>query len=75
MLSGLSLPHLLVLLVIIILIFGTKKLRNIGGDLGGTIREFKKALGSDADNKNEPPSNPPAANKDDAQTTDQPKSS
>ena len=39
--------HLLVILVIIILIFGTKKLRNMGGDLGGAIRGFKKSMNED----------------------------
>jgi sec-independent protein translocase protein TatA len=32
------------ILTIIIVIFGTKKLRNIGGDLGGAIRSFKQAM-------------------------------
>jgi sec-independent protein translocase protein TatA len=39
--------QLLVILVIIILIFGTKKLRNMGGDLGGAIRGFKKSMSED----------------------------
>ncbi len=41
---GLSLPHLLVVLVIAILVFGTKRLKNIGEDLGGAIKGFRKAL-------------------------------
>ena len=41
---GFSLPHLLVVLVIAILVFGTKRLKNIGEDLGGAIKGFKKSL-------------------------------
>ena len=39
-----SMTHLLILLVVVVLIFGTKKLRNIGSDLGGAVRDFKKGL-------------------------------
>ncbi|RAO76650.1 Sec-independent protein translocase subunit TatA [Dyella jiangningensis] len=39
-----SITHLLILLVVVVLIFGTKKLRNIGSDLGGAVRDFKKGL-------------------------------
>ncbi len=42
---GLNSPlHWLIVLLIVVLIFGTKKLKNIGGDLGGAINEFKKAM-------------------------------
>lgn len=41
---NISLPQLLILLVIVVLLFGTKRLRNIGGDLGGAIRGFRKGL-------------------------------
>lgn len=40
---GPSVTQLLIILVIIALLFGTKKLRNIGSDLGGAIRGFRKA--------------------------------
>jgi sec-independent protein translocase protein TatA len=43
--GGISVWQLLILLAIVALIFGTKKLRNIGGDLGGAVKGFKKALG------------------------------
>ena len=36
--------QLLIILLIVALIFGTKKLRNMGGDLGGAVKGFKKAL-------------------------------
>lgn len=39
-----SLWHWLIVLLIIVLIFGTKKLRNIGSDVGGAVNEFKKAM-------------------------------
>ncbi|WP_136247354.1 Sec-independent protein translocase subunit TatA [Halomonas borealis] len=45
MLGGISIWQLLIVLGIIILIFGTKKLRNVGGDLGGAVKGFKKAIG------------------------------
>jgi sec-independent protein translocase protein TatA len=36
--------HLLIILLICLLVFGTKKLKTIGGDLGGAIRGFKQAM-------------------------------
>jgi sec-independent protein translocase protein TatA len=39
-----SITHLVILLIVVVLIFGTKKLRNIGSDLGGAMRDFKKGL-------------------------------
>ncbi|MBW7471238.1 Sec-independent protein translocase subunit TatA [Marinobacter albus] len=47
---GISIWQLLIVLGIVILLFGTKKLRNIGSDLGGAIRGFKKSM-SDEDSK------------------------
>ena len=41
---GISIWQLLILLAVVILIFGTKKLKNIGGDLGGAIKGFKSAV-------------------------------
>jgi sec-independent protein translocase protein TatA len=41
---GLSTTHLIIFLVIIIVIFGTKKLRNIGSDLGGAVKGFKDGM-------------------------------
>ena len=43
-LGGISIWQLLIILVIVALIFGTKKLRNIGGDLGGAVKGFKSAI-------------------------------
>lgn len=39
-----SIWHWLIVLVIVLLVFGTKKLRNIGGDLGGAVKNFKQAM-------------------------------
>ena len=42
--GGLSIWHWLIVLVIVLVVFGTKKLRNIGGDLGGAVKNFKEAM-------------------------------
>lgn len=39
-----SIWHWLIVLLIVVLVFGTKKLRNIGSDVGGAVKEFKKAV-------------------------------
>jgi sec-independent protein translocase protein TatA len=39
-----SLWHWLIVLLVVVLIFGTKKLRNMGSDVGGAVKEFKKAM-------------------------------
>lgn len=44
MLGGISIWQLAILALIIILLFGTKKLRNIGGDVGSAVKGFKKAM-------------------------------
>ncbi|KAF7767682.1 sec-independent protein translocase protein TatA [Pseudoalteromonas citrea] len=48
--GGISIWQLLIVLAIIVLLFGTKKLRGIGGDLGNAVKGFKKAV-SDEDSK------------------------
>lgn len=45
--GGISIWQLLIIAVIVILLFGTKKLRNIGGDLGSAVKGFKKAINDD----------------------------
>ena len=42
--GGLSIWHWLIVLLVVVLIFGTKKLRNIGQDLGGAVRGFKEGM-------------------------------
>ena len=46
-----SIWHWLVVLAIVALVFGTKKLRNVGGDLGAAVKSFKKGLADDEDDK------------------------
>ena len=41
---GFSTTHLIIFLVIIVVIFGTKKLRNMGSDLGGAVKGFKDGM-------------------------------
>ncbi|GAB4352605.1 MAG: Sec-independent protein translocase subunit TatA [Gammaproteobacteria bacterium] len=41
---GISIWQLVIVLVIVLLLFGTKKLRNLGGDLGASIKSFRKAV-------------------------------
>ena len=39
-----SIWHWLIVLVVVVLLFGTKKVRNVGGDLGAAIKSFRKGL-------------------------------
>ena len=50
---GISIWQLLIVLALVILIFGTKKLRNIGGDVGSAVKSFKSAMkdGAEDDGK------------------------
>ncbi len=43
-LGGISIWQLLIVLIIVILLFGTKKLRSLGGDLGSAIKNFKQSM-------------------------------
>ena len=45
---GLGWQELLIVLIIVALIFGTKKLRGIGSDLGGAVKGFKESVSSDS---------------------------
>ena len=51
--GSLSIWHWLIVLVIVLLVFGTKKLRNIGSDLGGAVKGFKEGMKEDAPKLNE----------------------
>jgi len=42
--GSLSIWHWLIVLLIVVLVFGTKKLRGIGGDLGGAVKGFKDGM-------------------------------
>lgn len=50
MLSNISIWQLLIVLLIVIAVFGTKKLRTMGSDLGSAVKGFRKAVG-DADSE------------------------
>lgn len=52
-LSGISPLSLLLLLLIVIALFGTNKLKNLGSDLGTAIKNFRRALNDDDDKKHE----------------------
>jgi sec-independent protein translocase protein TatA len=47
--GGISIWQLLIIAVIVVLLFGTKKLRNLGGDLGSAIKGFKNAVTDEKD--------------------------
>ena len=47
--GGISLWQLLIVLLIVLLIFGTKRLKSVGGDLGGALKSFRKAMDNDND--------------------------
>lgn len=51
-----SLWHWIVVLVIVVLVFGTKKLRNVGKDLGGAVHDFKKGLNEGTEEGQDKPS-------------------
>ena len=57
---GLSTTHLIIFLIIIILIFGTKKLKNIGSDLGSAVKGFKDGM-KDGSTPEKPAETPAAA--------------
>jgi len=49
--GGISIWQLLIVALIVVLLFGTKKLRSLGGDLGGAVKGFKNAMSSEEDKK------------------------
>ena len=48
---GFGWQELLIILVVVALIFGTSRLKNLGSDLGGALKGFKKSLKEDSENK------------------------
>jgi sec-independent protein translocase protein TatA len=46
---GIGIKELIVILIIVMLVFGTKKLRGVGADVGGWIRDFRKAMKDDSE--------------------------
>ena len=53
--GGLSIWHWLIVLLVVVLIFGTKKLRNIGQDLGGAVKGFKEGMKAPEGSEPAPP--------------------
>ena len=51
--GGIGIWQLLIILLIVVMLFGTKKIRNIGSDLGGALKGFKNAVKDDETGKNE----------------------
>lgn len=68
--GGISIWQLLIILLIVVMIFGTKRLKNIGSDLGGAVKGFKDSV-SDEEGKMKLGEQ----NQDDAQTTTETKES
>ena len=65
--GSLSIWHWLIVLVIVMLVFGTKKLRNIGEDLGGAVKGFKQGM-KDASAETKPADASPPQHVSDGQT-------
>ncbi len=42
--AGLSIWHVLIFAIVVILLFGTSKLKNLGKDVGGAVKDFKKSM-------------------------------
>ena len=57
---GLGVSELLLIFLIVLVLFGTKRLRNIGSDLGGAIKSFRSAMNEQEPVKTEPDSKPVA---------------
>jgi len=58
--AGISMPQLLIILLIILVLFGTKRLRSIGSDLGSALKGFRKGLNEeDAKLEADPPQSAP----------------
>lgn len=45
--AGLSIWHVIIFLIVVVLLFGTSKLKNLGKDMGGAIKDFKKTMHED----------------------------
>lgn len=47
MMAGLSIWHVLIFAIVVLLLFGTSKLKNLGKDVGGAVKDFKKSIKDD----------------------------
>jgi len=71
MLSNISWPQLLILLVLVVLIFGTTKLKSLGKDVGGAVKGFKKAMSDEENIPNSTKSEASSIEQKDAEFTEQ----
>ncbi len=65
--GGISVWQLLIILAIVVMLFGTKRLRTLGSDLGSAVKGFRKSMsdeGVDAEKKTETDAAEPTENKD-----------
>ena len=67
---GISAWQILILLLIVVLLFGTKKLRNMGGDLGEAVKGFKAGIKDTDTNDNDSPVSIEHSKKDTAEASD-----
>jgi sec-independent protein translocase protein TatA len=69
--GGIGVWQLLIILLIVVLIFGTKRLKTIGGDLGGALKSFRKAMDTDEEKRKEEERKQLASSEPDAEFTEQ----
>ena len=53
--GGMGMRELVIILLVVLVVFGAKKLRTVGSDLGHAVRGFKKAMGEGEEEQNGPP--------------------
>jgi sec-independent protein translocase protein TatA len=68
--GSLSIWHWLIVLVIVVMVFGTKKLKNVGTDLGSAVKGFKDGMKDGTTSVDAPPAQVTTAAKTDANTVD-----
>ena len=68
--GGIGIWQLLIILLIVVMLFGTKKLRNLGSDLGGALKGFKSAMKDDE--KEDPEENAEDSEKPEGETIEAP---
>ena len=71
--GSLSIWHWLIVLLVVVMIFGTKKLKNIGTDLGAAVKGFKEGVKTGGETESGTPAAPPqqvSTHKTDANTVD-----
>ncbi|KAA1189756.1 twin-arginine translocase TatA/TatE family subunit [Pseudohalioglobus sediminis] len=59
--GGISVWQLLIILAIVVMLFGTKRLRSLGSDLGSAVKGFRKSMSEDNDSAEKPAAKPDPA--------------